>query len=161
MVINLGDGDENEVLRVITASYSLAPWTPEQTVVLEAWGHDRRGVLQAGLDGALALMLGEDGQRVLEPGPAVPLRGEGDTAAALFGDLLDDLVEQIAVHGPMQEAVLDGVLKRDREGFVAWGYLFPLEHPVPLAAFERAGEAETVVETPDELRLRVTLRRLA
>ncbi len=143
------------------ASFALSPWAPDRTAVLEAWGHDRRQALQAGLGGALALMLGENVPPAPEPGPVAPLRGEGDTVAALFSDLLDDLVEQVAVHGPMQGAVLDGVLKRDREGFVAWGYLFPLEHPVPLAAFERAGEAEMVVETPDEIRLRVTLRRLA
>lgn len=143
-----------------TARYTLSPWTPDQTAVVEAWGHDRRDVLQAGLDGALALMLGEDVQRAPEPGPVAPLRGEGDTVAALLGDLLDDLAEQVAVHGPMQGAALDGVLKRNREGFVAWGYLFPRGQPVPMAAFERAGNVEAVVETPEEIRLRVTLRRL-
>jgi hypothetical protein len=160
-MIDLGEGSGFGVLRMTTASYSLSPWTPGQTAELEAWGRDRRGVLQAGLDGALALMLGEDEHRALEPGPVVPLRGEGDTVAALFGDLLDDLVEQIAVHGPIQGAELDGVLKRDRDGFVAWGYLFPQEHSPPPAAFERAGDVETVAETPEGIRLRVTLRRLA
>ena len=142
------------------ASYHLSSWTPDQTAVLEAWGHDRRAALQAGLDGALALMLGEDGQHAPEDGPLAPLRGEGDTVAGLFGDLLDDLLEQIAVHGPTQLAVLDGVLQRGREGFVAWGYLFPQERPGPLTTFEREGNAEAVVETPEEIRLRVTLRRL-
>jgi hypothetical protein len=141
--------------------YSLSPWTSDETAVVEAWGHDRNGALQAGLDAALALMLGEDAQLMPESGPVAPLRGEGDTIAALFGDLLDDLMEQIAVHGPMQGAVLDGVLKRDQDGFVAWGYLAPRRDAVPLPVFERSGNVEAVRETPEEIRLRVTLRRLA
>lgn len=143
-----------------TDGFHLSPWTPEQTAVLEAWGHDRRAALQAGLDGAIALLQGEEGQSATEAGLVAPLRGEGDTVAALFGDLLDDLAEQAAVHGPLQLAALDGVLKRDREGFVAWGYLFPQGRPAPVAGFERAGNVEAV-ETPEEIRLRVTLRRLA
>jgi hypothetical protein len=143
-----------------TASFRLSPWMSDQTAVLEAWGHDRRDALQAGLDGVLALMLGEDAQRSAEQGAVVPLRGEGDTVAALFSDLLEDLMEQVAVHGPIESAALDGVLKRDRDGFVAWGYLSPCGD-VPLAVFERAGDVEALAETPDETRLRVTLRRLA
>ncbi len=141
--------------------FNLSPWTPDQTAVLEAWGRDRREALQAGLDAVLALMQGEDTPRAPVDGPVAPLRGEGDTVAALFGDLLDDLVEQIAVHGPMQIATLDGVLKRGRDGFVAWGYLSPREHAAPLTALERAGDVEVVTETPEEIRLRVTLRRVA
>jgi hypothetical protein len=142
-----------------TPSFRISPWTSEQTASLEAWGHDRRAALQAGLDGAVALMLGEAGPQPPAPGPVAPLRGEGDTVAALFDDLLDDLVEQMAVHGPIQVAALDGVLKRDREGFVAWGYVSPRAQPAPVAAFERVGSAEAV-ETPEEIRLRITLRRL-
>lgn len=140
--------------------FQLSSWTPEQTAQLEAWGHDRSGALQAGLEAALALMLGEDMQRAPESGPVVPLRGEGDTTAALFGDLLDDLMAQIAVHGPVQAAALDGVLKRDREGFVAWGYVSPQGPGVPLVTFERVGDVNAVAETSDEIRLRVTLRRV-
>jgi hypothetical protein len=142
------------------AGYTLSPWTLDQIAVLEAWGHDRHEALQAGLDGGLALMVGDDVQRGQETGPVVPLRGEGDTVAALFGDLLDDLVEQVTVHGPMQGGALDGVLKRSQGGFVAWGYLFPRELNVPTSVLERAGNVEAVVETPEEIRLRVTLRRL-
>ena len=144
---------------MLMTRFHLSPWTPEQTAVLEAWGHDRRAALQAGLDGALALMQGEEEQPMPGPGPVVPLRGEGDSLAALFGDLLDDLAVQVAVHGPMQVAALDGVLKRGREGLVAWGYLFPQEYPAPVASFERLGSVEAE-ETPEESRLRVTLRRL-
>jgi hypothetical protein len=142
------------------ATYQLSPWTPEHTADLEAWGHDRRSVLQAGVDAALALMLGEDAQPVVESGPVVPLRGEGDTVAALMGDLLDDLLAQTEVHGAIQAAALDGVLKRDREGFVAWGYLSPREGGASLATFERVGEVVAVKETPEEIRVRFTLRRL-
>lgn len=142
-----------------TTGSMFSPWMPDQTTNLEAWGHDRRSALQAGLDAALVLMLGADEQRVPQPGPAVPLRGEGDTVAALFGDLLDDLAAQVAEHGPVDTVTLDGVLKRDRGGFVAWGYLFPREQPTPVAALERAGSVEAVAETTEEIRLRVTLRR--
>lgn len=151
----------SQVFRMTTASYRFSPWTSDQTAILEAWGHDRRAVLQAGLDGVLALLGGEDGPPVPEHGLVVPLRGEGDSLAALFDDLLDDLAEQLAVHGPMQAVALDGVLQRDREGFVAWGYLFPQERPAPVAAFERAGDAALVGENSEEMRLRVTLRRVA
>ena len=146
-----------------TANYRCSPWASDQTAVVEAWGADRRAALQAGLDGVLALLRGGDGSPAPKHGLVVPLRGEGDSLAALFDDLLDDLVEQLAVHGPMQVVALDGVLKRDREGLVAWGYLFPQEHPAPEAVFERAGAAEAVeaVEAPEDIRLRVTLRRLA
>jgi hypothetical protein len=106
-------------------------------------------------------MLGEDVPPARGDGPVVPLRGEGDTVGALFDDLLDDLFEQVAVHGPIETAALDGVLKRDRDGFVAWGYLSPRENVAPLAVFERAGNVEAVMETPEEIRLRVTLHRLA
>lgn len=145
--------------RMTMPGFQLSPWSPAQTAELEAWGHDRRGALQAGLDAALALMLGEDVQQPPGSGPLAPLRGEGDTIAALFGDLLDDLLAQIAVHGPIQAAALDGVLTRDRQGFVAWGYLSPQDAGVPLATFERVGDVNAVVETPEEIRLRVTLRR--
>jgi hypothetical protein len=141
--------------------FRLSPWNPAQIAELDAWGHDRRSALQSGLDAALALMLGEDVQQQPENGPRVPLRGEGDTTAALFGDLLDDLLAQIAVHGHIQAAALDGVLTRDRQGFVAWGYLSPQVAGVPLAMFERVGDVNAVVETSEEVRLRVTLRRLA
>ena len=143
-----------------TMHFQLSSWAPDQTAALEAWGYDRRAVVQAGLDAALALMVGEDAQQGGGEGLMVPLRGEGATVAALYSDLLDDLFEQIAVHGPMQSATIDGVLTRDREGFVAWGYLSPRAHTTPAVAFERAGAVEAVVETPDEIRLRVTLRRL-
>ena len=143
-----------------SASFQLSPWNLERAAELEAWGHDRREVLQAGLDAVLALIQGEDLQRPSENGPLVPLRGEGDTTAALFGDLLDDLMAQIAVHGSIQAAALDGVLKRDREGFVAWGYLSPQDPAGQLATFERVGDVQAVTETPDEIRLRVTLRRM-
>lgn len=144
-----------------TTSFRLSPWTPDNTAWLEAWGQDRRDVLQAGLDAVLTLMLGEDVRQPQTNGPVVPLRGEGDTVESLFSDLLDDLFEQIVVHGPVQVAALDGVLKRDRDGFVAWGYLTPQENLAPLPVFERAGDVEAVVATPEEIRLRVTLRRLA
>lgn len=143
-----------------TTSFHLSPWGTDHTAVIEAWGHDRRAALQAGLDAALFLMLGEDMQSLGEPGAVVPLRGEGDNVPALFADLLDDLFAQIAVHGPVRAAALDGVLKRDREGVVAWGYLSPQVNMTPQVTFDRAGNVEAVVETPEEIRLRVTVRRL-
>lgn len=143
-----------------TDGFHLSPWTPEQTAVLEAWGHDRHGVLQAGLDAAVALMRPEGAWHAPDFGPVVVVGGEGDTTAALFADILDDLMALMAVHGHFQVAVLDGVLKRDREGFVAWGFLSLQDPPPPEVEFERAGDVEVVAETPEEIRLRATLRRL-
>lgn len=144
-----------------STTFSLTPWTPDHTATLEAWGHDRQSLLQAGLDAALTLMVGEDAAPGQESTPVVPLRGEGDTVAALVADLLDDLLVQIETHGPMQGAALDGVLRRDRDGFVAWGYLMPRVGEASRAHYERAGEVEVLRETSDEIRVRATLRRLS
>jgi hypothetical protein len=152
--------DMESLIPMINPRFRLSPWDADQAAVLEAWGSDRREVLQAGLDAALALMQGEDAASPGDPGPVAPLRGEGDTLATLLGDLLDDLFAQMAVHGPIQEAALDGVLKRDPDGFVAWGYLSPQTGATPTVMFERAGEVEAVTETQGEIRLRVALRRL-
>ena len=62
------------------------------------------------------------------------------------------------MHGPVHAAALDGVLTRDREGFVAWGYLTLREDAAPLIVFERLGNVEALVETADEIRLRFTMR---
>lgn len=140
------------------AGFNLTREDPGQMAIIEAWGHRRQDVLQAGLDAVLALMLGEAGPPGAADGSVVPLRGEGDAVADLFGDLLDDLVAQIDVHGPVHAAALDGVLTRDREGFVAWGYLTLREDAAPLIVFERLGNVEALVETADEIRLRFTMR---
>ena len=143
-----------------STTFSITPWKADHTATLEAWGHERKYLLQAGLDAALTLMFGEDAAPGQEPAPVVPLRGEGDTVAALFADLLDDLLAQTETHGPMHGVALDGVLRRDRDGFVAWGYLTPRVGGAPRAQFERAGEVEVLRETPETIHVRATLRRL-
>jgi hypothetical protein len=93
-------------------------------VAVEATGADRRAALEAGLRAVLALVLEDAGNVTDDFTRVVPLRGEGDDLAALFADLLADLCALLEEHGgALREVSIDGVLRRDRGGFVAWGYV--------------------------------------
>jgi hypothetical protein len=59
----------------------------------------------------------------LDTGRSAPIRGEGDDLASLFADLIEDLLGQIEIFGDgLHDVVLDGVLRREDGGYVAWGY---------------------------------------
>jgi hypothetical protein len=104
--------------------YSLVPWNDEGIASFEAIGPDRRTALEVGLRAALALVLDTAGaDREGNASRAVPLRGEGDDLAKLFADLLDDVIVQIEEYGTgLRDVAIDGLLRRDRGGFIAWGY---------------------------------------
>lgn len=140
--------------------FTFSAWSTDQTVSLEAWGHDRRAALQAGLDAVVALTRGEAAAPGADAGPVAPLRGEGSTLAALFDDLLDDLFAQIETHGPPLAVQLDGVVKQGGEGFLAWGYLSSSEAAKVAMMLERHGATDIIADTPEEIRLRTALRRL-
>jgi hypothetical protein len=54
---------------------------------------------------------------------SAPIRGEGDDLGSLFADLVEDLLGQIEFFGSgLHDVVLDGVLRREDGGYVAWGY---------------------------------------
>jgi hypothetical protein len=103
--------------------YAIVPWNDRGMASFEAHGVERRDVLEAGLRAVLELVYGDVSDDLGDFARVIPLRGEGDDLAALFVDLLDDLFIQLEEHGAALRALtVDGVLQRDRGGFVAWGY---------------------------------------
>ncbi|MFT4039004.1 MAG: hypothetical protein QM692_12540 [Thermomicrobiales bacterium] len=137
-----------------------SPWRADNTATLEVHAHDRQQALQALLDAAVAMMFGADAVAVDAAGPQAPVRGEGADLGAAAADLLDDLCVQVELHGLPQAAMLDGVLRRDRGGWVAWGYFTPQGGTPRAVTFERAGEIAVLAETHDAIGLRAALRRL-
>ena len=103
---------------------STGGWS-DDVATLEVTGADRREALEAGLRAVLAIA----GEGDLPSGArqefrAAPIRGEGPGLDALFADLVEDLLEQVADYGPLVHDVsLDGVLRKDQGGFVGWGYV--------------------------------------
>jgi hypothetical protein len=106
------------------APINIGPWDALGIAAIEATGSDLRSALEAGLQAVMTLAIGN------EPAPpddetalSVPINGEGDDLAALFGDLIDDLLAQVEIHGSaLTDITIDGVLRRDRGGYRAWGY---------------------------------------
>jgi len=105
-------------------AFTISPWGADGVATLEATGGDRRAVLEAGLQAILALVFPMSA--TLEDTTStrsVPIRGEGDDLAALFADIADEFLEQIAEFGmALHDVSVDGVLRGDRDGLVAWGY---------------------------------------
>ncbi len=107
------------------AKLTMTGWGADGIASLEVSGSDRRTVLEAALRAILALA----GASSLEPQESqdvrsAPIRGEGDDLALLFADLVDDLLDQADYFGAgLQYATLDGLVRRDDGGFVAWGYI--------------------------------------
>ena len=98
------------------------PWDADGVALIEARGGDLRSALEAGLRAMLALTVApaSDAQ---QPDRSAPIRGEGDDAAGLFADLVDDLLAQLAHFGNgLSDVELDGLLRRDQGGYIAWGY---------------------------------------
>jgi hypothetical protein len=59
----------------------------------------------------------------LDTARSVPIHGEGDELGSLFADLAEDLLGQIEFFGSgLHDVMLDGVLRREDGGYVAWGY---------------------------------------
>jgi hypothetical protein len=117
------------------AKLTMTGWGADGIASLEVSGSDRRTVLEAALRAILALA----GASSLEPQESqdvrsAPIRGEGDDLALLFADLVDDLLDQADYFGAgLQDVTLDGLVRRDDGGFVAWGYASgtPMENRLP------------------------------
>lgn len=139
---------------------AISPWRADDTAAVEVHAQNRQLALQALLDAAVVMMSGPDAVADTASGPQAPVRGEGADLGATAADLLDDLCVQADLHGRPQAAMLDGVLRRDRGGWVAWGYFTPQDDVPGAVAFERDGDVAVLAETHDEVRLRATLRRL-
>jgi hypothetical protein len=62
-------------------------------------------------------------QAPCDTGRSAPIRGEGNDLGSLFTDLIEDLLEQIEFFGGgLNNVTVDGVLRREDGGYVAWGY---------------------------------------
>jgi hypothetical protein len=111
-----------------------------------------------------ALTLAIDGkpeQTDREFSRSVPLRGEGDDLASLFADLLEDLFIQIADFGAaLHDLRIDGLLRRDRGGLVAWGYVTIADEPSPAVTPPRLhGWPVVLADEQNHVILRATLTR--
>jgi hypothetical protein len=138
---------------------AVTPWTPEGNATLEATGSNLHAALEAGLGAVLEMALGPSPPAIGSPHSA-PVHGEGDDVAELFAEMVEDLLEQIAFFGNgLHEIVVDGVLRRDGGGYVAWGYAVgSYEKTAPVTPPQLVGQP-TAVETGDGIVIRATLRR--
>jgi hypothetical protein len=141
-------------------SYLTAGWSEEGSAALTAWGNDHGSALAAGLRAVLALVNPEAAASGSET-RSVPIHGEGDDLASLFADLVDDLLAQWAEFGPsLHDVVIDGLLRREGGGFVAWGYAEGSLQTAPLSSLPHLESTPTVTETSEgEILIHATLRR--
>lgn len=124
--------------------------------------HDRQAALAAGLDAILRHVVPPSTLLTTAPDSrAAAIRGEGADLAALFVDLATDFLEQLEEAGGKAFAVrLDGLLRKDQGGFVAWGYLDLPAMPGPAVRLPRLTEAPEVNEADGQpVSMRITLRR--
>jgi hypothetical protein len=141
-----------------TAPISIGPWDERGIAAVEATGRDLRSALEAGLQAVMALALGN------EPAPpddetvlSVPIKGEGDDLAVLFADLIDDLLAQVEIHGSaLTDITVDGVLRRDRGGYRAWGYAAAT--PQALAGWPLAIHLQGAPTATEDAAIGITLR---
>jgi hypothetical protein len=102
--------------------FTTSPWSPAGIATLHAAGSDIRTALEGGLHAVLALVVVPP-HTPLDTGRTAPIGGEGDDLGSLFGDLVEDLLGQIEFFGDsLHDVVLDGVLRREDGGYVAWGH---------------------------------------
>lgn len=142
-----------------TSPFTATSWSPEGTASFVASGHDTRSALEAGLRAVLFLA-----GVALDSAPgarSAPLRGEGDDLAALFADLTEDLLAQLAQFGAgIADVTVDGVLRRDDGGLVAWGYASGTLEPEPAAlVLALAGSPRIVPNEENRIVIDATLRR--
>jgi hypothetical protein len=102
--------------------FTTSPWSTAGIATLQAAGRDARSALEAGLRAVLTLVLVAP-HTPLDTARSAPIRGEGDDLASLFADLIEDLLGQLELFGDgLHDITLDGALRRDDGGYVAWGY---------------------------------------
>jgi hypothetical protein len=102
--------------------FTTTPWGPDGTATLHAVGRDIRSSLEMGLRAVLVLTVAP-ASIPQTTGRSAPIRGEGDDLGSLFADLVEDLLGQIEFFGAgLHDVVIDGVLRRQDGGYVAWGY---------------------------------------
>lgn len=104
--------------------HRLSGWDESGGAELSATGADAEALLLAGLGGVLAAARGDAPPIAAEQATAaVPIRGQGASIGALFGEIAADLLAQLDANGTGLDRVrLDGLLQTDDGGFTAWGY---------------------------------------
>lgn len=119
--------EEVEQLRLAgdeASAWTISPWSDRGTATFAARGRTRQQALEAALSAALALAIDREGLVSGGEGSrATPLRGEGVDLGDLLADMLDEFWDAVALHGEgIAEVVIDGLLRRDDGGLLAWGY---------------------------------------
>ena len=143
-------------------AFSIDHWNERGIASLQVAGADLRAALQATLGAVLALMHGRDERHeVCDTTRSAPIRGEGDDPSALVADLIDDLIAQSETFGVVpRDVVVDGLLHRDRGGFVSWGYArFSENAPEAPAGIRLLDRPMVIADQPSEVVIRVSLAR--
>jgi len=141
------------------SGFAISSWNPDGVATLDASGLDPRSALEAALRGTLALALGSAPVHA-EADRASPIRGEGEDLAALFADMVDELLDQIAEFGHgLHDLTVDGVLRREGGGYIAWGYATGTLAPAAATAIPRIDAVPVVNEDGQHVTIQVTFRR--
>ena len=140
--------------------FTTSPWSPAGIATLHAAGPEVRSALEAGLRAVLELALAPP-HTPPDTGRSTPIRGEGDDLASLFADLIEDLLGQIELFGDsLHDITLDGVLRREDGGYVAWGYASGTLEATSLDVVPRLlGTPKASEDTALGVVLNATLRR--
>lgn len=102
---------------------AISNWGAASVATVEANGSDLRSALEGALCAALSLIVAISPKSSVDE-RAAPIRGEGDDREALFIDLIEDLQTQLTEFSAcLSDVTLDGVLRRDDGGYIAWGYV--------------------------------------
>lgn len=104
------------------AAFTVSGWSDSGEATIEAYGHDVRSALEAGLRAVLFLSRDAPADDAVADKSAA-VRGEGADLTSLFTAMIDDLLDQLAIHGAIAHIVVDGVLRREDGGYLAWGYV--------------------------------------
>ena len=146
--------------QVPAPGFTTSPWSPAGIATLHAAGRDLRSALEAGLRAVLALTVTMP-QVPLDTARSAPIHGEGDELGSLFADLAEDLLGQIEFFGSgLHDVMLDGVLRREDGGYVAWGHAFGTLEAAPPGEVPRlVGTPSASEEGPQGVILRATLQR--
>lgn len=141
---------------------SITPWDAQGVSTIEVSGADRRTALDDALRATLALAVqGDEQAGDVSDTRSAPLRGEGEDLSSLTADLMDDLLAQIAEYGTAARDVsVDGVVRREDGGLVAWGYLTVTAGSAPSVTPLHVHGAPDVDEAdPARVMVRVALAR--
>jgi hypothetical protein len=140
--------------------FTTTTWSAAGTATLHAVGRDIRSSLEMGLRAVLALAVAP-ASRPPDTGRSAPIRGEGDDLGSLFADLVEDLLGQVEFFGAgLHDVAIDGVLRREDGGYMAWGYAAgTLEAASPLEVPRLFGTPVASEGSSQGIVLHATLRR--